>query len=191
MHIRWFAVMVVAVMALTACAGSEEPAAGDEADAGTEVAAEADDAADAGTEPAAPEADAASGTIGVASSDLGDILVDADGMTLYVFDSDSDGASTCYDDCAANWPALTGDVAAGEGVDDGQLGATERDDGETQVTYAGQPLYYFAGDQAAGDTNGQGVGDLWWVVAPDGQPITGSGGEAASGDDSADDDSGY
>jgi predicted lipoprotein with Yx(FWY)xxD motif len=203
MHIRRFAVMVIAVMALAACAGAEEPAAtGDEAGAETQAppAEEETEAAPAGDETeAAPaeeeteappaEADAGAAAIEVASSDLGDILVDAEGVTLYVFDSDTDGTSTCYEDCAANWPALTGEVTAGEGVDESLLGTTERDDGETQVTYADRPLYYFAGDQAAGDTNGQGVGDAWWVMGPDGEAITGGGDTAAAGGD--DTDSGY
>src|SRR5688572_25910109 len=114
------------------------------------------------------------GTVAVADSDLGSILVDAEGITLYRFDNDTDGESTCYDDCEANWPPLLieGDSpAAGEGADESLLGTTERTDGTVQVTYAGQPLYYFAGDEAAGDVNGQAVGDIWWVVAADGAAI--------------------
>ena len=88
----------------------------------------------------------------LAESDLGSILVDADGMTLYLFEADTDGSSTCYDDCAASWPALIDDApSAGAGVDESLLGTTERDDGEVQVTYGGQPLYSFASDQAPGD----------------------------------------
>jgi predicted lipoprotein with Yx(FWY)xxD motif len=106
-------------------------------------------------------------------SSLGTILTDSDGNTLYVFFADTDGDSTCYDDCAENWPALRarGELEAGDGVDASLLGTTERTDGVLQVTYAGQPLYFFAGDQQPGDTNGQGVGDVWFVVAPDGTPV--------------------
>jgi predicted lipoprotein with Yx(FWY)xxD motif len=106
-------------------------------------------------------------------SSLGTILTDSDGNTLYVFLADSNGDSTCYDDCAENWPALEarGELEAGDGVDASLLGTTERTDGTLQVTYAGQPLYFFAGDQQPGDTNGQGVGDVWFVVAPDGTPV--------------------
>ena len=60
---------------------------------------------------------------------------------------------------------------AGDGVDGSLLGTTERDDGTTQVTYDGQPLYVFASDAAPGDTNGQGVGEVWFVVGPDGKTI--------------------
>lgn len=114
-----------------------------------------------------------SATLQVADSDLGSILVDADGMTLYLFQADTDGSSTCYEECATAWPALIDETpVAGDGVDESLLGTTERDDGEVQVTYDGQPLYYFASDEAAGDTNGQGVGDVWYVVDPSGAAIT-------------------
>jgi len=111
--------------------------------------------------------------VATSDSDLGTILTDADGRTLYLFEADTDGSSTCYDDCAATWPALTssGDPQAGDGADASLLGTTARDDGTIQVTYAGQPLYHFASDQAAGETNGQGFGDVWWVVGPDGAAV--------------------
>jgi predicted lipoprotein with Yx(FWY)xxD motif len=60
-----------------------------------------------------------------------------------------------------------GTVAAAEGVA-GVIGVIAASDGSPQVTYDGRPLYYFAGDQAAGDTNGQAVSDVWWVATVDG-----------------------
>lgn len=111
-------------------------------------------------------------TVQLAESDLGSILVDADGMTLYLFEADTDGSSTCYDDCAASWPALIDDApSAGAGVDESLLGTTERDDGQLQVTYGDQPLYSFASDQAPGDVEGQGVGDVWFVVDASGDAV--------------------
>jgi predicted lipoprotein with Yx(FWY)xxD motif len=139
-----------------------------------------------GTEAPATEAPAESPTVGVPvtgaatvevseSADFGPILVDAQGMSLYLFtnDTQNSGASTCADDCLAEWPALTtdGDPAAGEGVDASLLGTIKRDDGSTQVTYNGWPLYYFADDTAAGDTNGQGLGDVWFLVTPAGEAV--------------------
>jgi predicted lipoprotein with Yx(FWY)xxD motif len=110
-------------------------------------------------------------------SSLGTILVDSKGNTLYVFLNDTGDTSTCTGDCAASWPALVakGEVKAGGGgdVDASLLGTTQRDDGSMQVTYNGHPLYHFAGDQAPGDTNGQGVGGIWFVVSPAGEPIKG------------------
>ena len=71
------------------------------------------------------------GTVGIGETDLGSILVDAEGMTLYLFEADTDGTSTCYDECADAWPALIGDAPiAGEGIDEGLLGTAERDDGQ-------------------------------------------------------------
>ena len=133
-----------------------------------------DDGTGSAQSPAAEESPTAEvATVQVAESDLGSILVDADGMTLYLFEADTDGTSTCYDECADAWPALTGEApTAGEGIDGSLLGTTERDDGQMQVTYADQPLYTFAADQAAGDTGGQGVGDVWYVVDPAGAAVT-------------------
>ena len=186
---RMVTALVVLALALAGC-GSDESAGADSASAAPADAAEASEPAAEASEPAAApaseDAAAAGGdvTVEVAGSDLGDILVDGEGMVLYLFDNDTDGSSTCYDDCEANWPPLVGEATAGDGVDDGLLGTTEREDGTMQVTYADQPLYYFAGDQAAGDTNGQAVGDIWWVVGPDGAAITGDG---AATDDEGDD----
>lgn len=127
-----------------------------------------------------PEATSASpmedgAMVASAESDLGTILVDGEGRTLYVFLNDSGGESTCYDECANNWPALEtdGEPQGGAGVDDSLLGTTDRDDGTSQVTYDGMPLYHFAGDDAPGDTNGQGIGDVWYVVSPGGEPVQG------------------
>jgi predicted lipoprotein with Yx(FWY)xxD motif len=114
------------------------------------------------------------------SADFGSILVDGTGRSLYVFmaDTQDSGTSACGDDdgCAAEWPPLVGDGApvAGEGVDASMLGSITRDDGTTQITYNGWPLYLFAGDTAPGDTNGQGIdefGGLWFLVSPAGEAI--------------------
>ncbi len=104
---------------------------------------------------------------------LGSFLVDANGMTLYLFTKDSPTTTTCYDKCATNWPPLltTGAPVAGEGVDASKLGTITRTDGAVQVTYNGWPLYYYAKDKAPGDIVGQGVGDVWFVVSAAGDQI--------------------
>ena len=114
----------------------------------------------------------AEATVAVEDSELGEIVVDAEGATLYVFLADEGSDSTCYEGCVENWPPLTveGEAVAGEGID-ASLGTTERTDGSTQVTLDGHPLYYFAGDETADDVNGQGVGDVWYVVSPSGEAI--------------------
>jgi predicted lipoprotein with Yx(FWY)xxD motif len=105
-------------------------------------------------------------------SSLGTILVDGEGHTLYMFEPDAQGPSTCTDQCLGAWPALLGPATAGDGVDAGMLGTAARpDDGTLQVTYNGWPLYYFAQDAAAGDVNGQGVNDVWYVVDPSGAAV--------------------
>ena len=138
-----------------------------------------DDAGDGGSTTAPTDAsdtaspEPTSATVELVDSDLGSILVDADGMTLYLLESDTGGTSTCTADCAATWPPLIAEApTAGQGIDEALLGTTTRDDGEVQVTYDGHPLYGFASDEAPGDTEGQGVGDLWFVVDASGKAVT-------------------
>jgi predicted lipoprotein with Yx(FWY)xxD motif len=142
----------------------------------------AQEASDGGGE-SQPEAAA---TVEVATADVGDIVVDSEGMALYMFVPDQEGGEpTCYDDCAQTWPALEadGEPTAGDGLEQSLLGTVERTDGTTQVTYNDLPLYLYAGDEAAGDTNGQGISDVWWVLSPEGEPIEGTaaGGGGAGG----------
>ena len=131
----------------------------------------------------APEDEEAAVVLSVGDTDVGTHLVDAEGLTLYLFTQDPPGESVCEDDCAATWPPLTvdGEVGVDAGVDEGLVDTITRGDGTEQVTYADQPLYYFAADGAAGDVEGQGINDVWFVVAPDGSAIDG-GGEAADDD---------
>ena len=103
-------------------------------------------------------------------------LTGKDGLALYIFENDEakPGESACYGQCAGSWPPLTvaalSDVAAGTGVT-GALATITRTDGTLQVTFAGRPLYYFAGDAKTGETNGQGLNDVWYLVSPDGTPL--------------------
>ena len=131
-----------------------------------------------------------SATVGVENGNLGKILFDSKGDTLYLFKKDSGTKSACTGACASAWPPLraSGKPTAGSGVNASMLGTTPRSDGNPQVTYNGHPLYTFTGDQNPGDTSGQGVsafGALWYVVSPAGNQITAkpssSGGGGASG----------
>jgi predicted lipoprotein with Yx(FWY)xxD motif len=151
--------------ASTTPAASEAPAASTSATGGGRYGYGDESAAPAASEPAASDA-AGSVTVELASTTLGDVLADGSGRTLYVFTPDGTGAPTCYDTCAANWPALTSDTAPqlGAGLAAADFGTTARTDGTTQVTFHGMPLYYFAGDTAAGQTNGQGLNGKWYVV---------------------------
>lgn len=128
---------------------------------------------------AAPSASASGGdddeeaTVMVAESDLGEILVDGEGWTLYLFTPDEAGEPTCYEACAQAWPPLLveGEIEVGEGLDDDDFSTAERTDGGQQVKVGDWPLYYFANDQQPGDTNGQGLNDVWFVVSPEGEAI--------------------
>jgi predicted lipoprotein with Yx(FWY)xxD motif len=163
---------LVLPVALVLAACSSEP----EATATTEptVTPSASAPASASPSPSIEESEEPSGdaTVIVAATDLGDILTDADGMTIYHFANDSEGVSTCEGDCLANWPAVEAatEPIAGNGVE-AELGTIERSDGTIQLTVNGFPAYHFAGDAEAGDTNGQGVSGMWWVVGADGEPI--------------------
>ena len=124
---------------------------------------------------AAPSAAAGDATIAIATNALGDIIVDAEGKTLYGFTPDTDGTPTCYDDCATAWPPLLAEggaaPTAGAGLDAAKLTTVPRTDGTMQVKYGDWPLYYFANDAAAGDTNGQGLNNVWYVVDAEGALI--------------------
>jgi predicted lipoprotein with Yx(FWY)xxD motif len=114
--------------------------------------------------------------VGTASSNLGQILVDRHGRTLYLFAKDRHGKSTCSGLCAGYWPALTakGKPAAISGARKALLGTTRRKNGRMQVTYRGHPLYRFSGDTGAGQTSGEGLTDFgggWWAVSPAGNKI--------------------
>ncbi|MEU6234574.1 hypothetical protein [Kitasatospora sp. NPDC047058] len=120
------------------------------------------------------------GTV-VAAATIGkypNILVDSQGRTLYLFEADTSPTSTCYDACATAWPPVltTGAPTAANGADQAKLTTTTRKDGKTQVVYNGHPLYYFEGDKAQGDTNGEessAFGAKWYVVNVSGDKVEG------------------
>ena len=102
------------------------------------------------------------------TEELGPFLTDARGMTLYLFTKDTTAnESTCEGECAANWPPASaeGTLTLPAGIP-GELTAITRADGSQQLSYNGIPLYLYAADKAAGDTNGQDIGDVWYVVTP-------------------------
>jgi predicted lipoprotein with Yx(FWY)xxD motif len=124
-------------------------------------------------------------TVDVHAGNGASFLTDSSGRSLYLFASDTSTKSTCSGGCAAAWPPLIakGAPTAGTGATASDLGTIARSDGTKQVSYDGHPLYYFSGDGAAGQTNGEGVngfGALWYLVAPTGQQITSLGGSSAS-----------
>lgn len=100
--------------------------------------------------------------------ELGKFLADSKGMTLYYFKKDSPGQSNCSGACVRNWPVFhADDITPPEGVDAKLFGIITRSDGQKQTTFKDYPLYYFAGDAKSGDANGQGLGNVWYVVNPE------------------------
>ena len=154
------------LLGLAACGDDDDDSATDT----TSTTTETTEAAETTTTEAAPEG---ASTVATADTDLGTILVDGEGRTLYLFMPDAQGASMCLDSCATTWPPLAGPATAGDGADQALLSTATRPDGAAQVTYNGWPLYHFASDAAAGDTNGQGVGNIWYVIDAGGNAITG------------------
>ncbi len=98
-----------------------------------------------------------------AKTEKGEVLVDAKGMTLYVFDKDMGGKSACNDNCATNWPPLMAESGAKA---EGKWTIIKRDDGKMQWAHGGKPLYTFIKDKKAGDISGDGVNGVWHLAKP-------------------------
>ncbi|MGN6216110.1 MAG: COG4315 family predicted lipoprotein [Solirubrobacterales bacterium] len=131
--------------------------------------------------PTSSEASASGGgmTVNTAeASGLGTVLVDSEGFTVYKFAKDKGSTSSCYGACAQNWPPVTVEgKPSGEGAAASQLGTTKRKDGSVQVTYAGHPLYTYAGDSEPGEANGNGLtffGGKWSAMDESGEAVSGS-----------------
>ena len=156
---------IAAILLATACGSAAAPYAA------------APSSTPAASQVAASPSATAGAQIQVGTSRLGQILVDRNGRTLYLFVADKGMTSVCNSAaCVQYWPPLltTANPIAGAGVDSALLGTTRRQDGTTQVTYAGHPLYYFITDKKPGDVTGQGIngfGGPWYVVSPAGMQI--------------------
>jgi predicted lipoprotein with Yx(FWY)xxD motif len=139
---------------------------------GTAVAAGASSAESTDHAVAAKKKKKAKATVKLATTSLGKVLVAANGRTLYLYDPDGTdtSASKCTGGCASAWPPLTTTkkLKAGKGLDASLLTTG----GGDQVAYNGHLLYFFSGDSAAGQTNGQGVGGVWHAVDADGNTVT-------------------
>ncbi|MGW6708228.1 SCO0930 family lipoprotein [Streptomyces sp. NPDC054956] len=171
------AVAVVVAIGATACGGNDK--AGDNTKPAGAVAP-AQSTGDgygsdygAGSGSGSDGAAKSAGQLAIAANDqLGSVLTDSAGFTLYRFDKDTakPSKSNCDGDCAKTWPVVAaGDATAAAGMDPALLGEVVRTDGSKQLTVAGWPVYRFSKDTKAGDTNGQGVGGTWFAAAPDGK----------------------
>ena len=129
--------------------------------------------------PAPKTASGQAAAVGVATTRLGKTLVDSKGRTLYAFGHDLKNKSRCSGACASNWPPALSPAKpkVGAGIKSAKLRVIKRSDGGRQLSYAGHPLYRYAGDSKAGDVNGQGLnffGGVWNVMSGSGKVVTGS-----------------
>lgn len=166
------------MFALIAALGLTAAACGSTADTVTEAAADVAEEVTAEDEAMEDDAmameDAGHDLNLVQNADFGQILTDVHGDTVYLFSNDEQGsgASTCEGECLDTWPAVAEITSPSGALDADLIGSIERSDGSTQATYNGFPLYTFANDEEAGDTNGQGVNDIWWVIDVDGNAVS-------------------
>jgi predicted lipoprotein with Yx(FWY)xxD motif len=104
-------------------------------------------------------------------AEIGKYLADSAGMTLYWFKKDSTGHSACAGTCVDNWPLFYREkVAPPSGLNVDEFGTITREDGAKQTTFRGYPLYYYKGDSTAGDTKGNNMMGIWYVVVPENFP---------------------
>lgn len=180
-HARIAVVAGAAAIALAACGSDPAPIATPADPAPAEAAADA--TPETTPAPAAPT-DAA---VKISQTELGDVLADPDGMTLYAFTNDVDAVSTCSGTCAEAWPPVIvpDDFIVSPGLDSGIFATTERDDGQLQLVAGKFPLYLYAADAKPGDITGQGSGDVWFAVDTTGR-LVGADGDAATPDESGD-----
>ncbi|MFF3463580.1 SCO0930 family lipoprotein [Streptomyces sp. NPDC001984] len=148
-------------------------AAGDYGSVGTGTGVGNGYGADGSQSSSSPTPASPAGQLSVATNpELGKVLSDESGLTLYRFDADTakPPKSNCDGDCATTWPPVPADDAtAGAGIDKALLGEVTRADGTKQLTVGGWPAYRYAKDLNAGDVGGQGVGGKWFALAPDGK----------------------
>jgi predicted lipoprotein with Yx(FWY)xxD motif len=178
--IAWTAAAMLLATTASGCSSSSDNSSSSTSSASSTGATSASPGGGyGGSTSATASASAAQSTVSTrAVGRLGTILVDGKGRTLYLFKADTPDTSACSGTCAAAWPPLltTGAAKAGQNIKSNLLGTSKRSGGATQVTYNHHPLYLYAGDAAAGDTNGQGLdqfGALWYVVNPQGNAVTG------------------
>ena len=146
-----------------------------------------DDSSSNASEPASSASSGGAATVAVAdNSELGQILVDGQGRTLYLFEKDQSNQSRCNGNCAKVWPpyTTTGDPEAGKGAVTAMLGTLKRNDGSTQVTYNGAPLYLYTSDTEDGDAKGNELdqfGAEWYALRPSGEKAEGDEGGGGAG----------
>jgi predicted lipoprotein with Yx(FWY)xxD motif len=165
-------------LGLVACGGDDGESASEEAGAAGEAEPAAEGEGERQGQPGRrkQERQEQKGiTITAGDSQFGPVLFDSDQQAIYYFDKERSSESECYGACAAAWPPVLTDgkpQAAGQ-IEEGLLGTTRRDGGDTQVTYDGRPLYYYV-DEGPGEVRCHNItefGGVWLAVQPNGEPV--------------------
>jgi predicted lipoprotein with Yx(FWY)xxD motif len=186
-YLALIAAAVLGALVIAGCGSSNDETTGESAGGGSAENASAETggygrAYGGGGESSSTTAAAESGSEGGGTTfvstgkagDLGQVIVNSKGMTLYDFHKDKGTKSSCYGACEGFWPPLTtsGEAMAKGGAQASMLGTTERKDGTMQVTYAGHPLYTFVKDEKPGEANGndyKAFGAQWYALMPNGE----------------------
>jgi predicted lipoprotein with Yx(FWY)xxD motif len=165
-------VLAAGVLVLSGCSSNADSSSGQAVDSATPTSSAESSVSSSSSASSSAGTDA---LLATADSGLGTIVVDSAGKTVYMFDKDvqGSGVSNCSGQCLVAWPPVVATSASPQvdGVT-GQVGTITRDDGTVQATLDGWPLYYWQNDKAPGDTTGQGVQGVWWVLSPDGARVT-------------------
>ena len=169
--VRTALVLSCCLFTLASC-GDDDDSSESSAPAAEPAATQAETAPEAEKDSKPKPADKGT-TITLGDSEFGSMLFDSKKQAIYIFEKDPKGETVCYDECAEAWPPVytDGEPKAGDGVKDALLGTVKRRDGRVQVTYAGQPLYFYD-HEGPGEVRCHNVnlnGGLWWVVGPDGK----------------------
>lgn len=165
--------VIAGSLVVAGCGSDAETGAVPQQAAGTQTTATATSTTEEPGAARTTTAGAGGTRIALGASPFGRMLFDSRKQAIYIFERDRTGESVCYGECAKAWPPVytTGAPVAGSGLDESLLGTIERRDGKLQVSYAGQPLYYYA-HEAPGEVRCHNVdlnGGLWWVIGSDGE----------------------
>ena len=179
-RIRLAAVWTAALVSMAAASGCSSGGGGSSSSSPATPSSTATSSAGQNTSPYAPASSASAGAQAMvktaSAGNLGTILVDGKGRTLYLFEADKSTTSTCNGSCAAAWPPLltSGTPSTGGSAQSKLVGTSQRSGGTTQVTYHGHPVYGYAGDSKPGDTNGQALNQFgagWYVLDAGGNKV--------------------
>lgn len=171
--------LAAAAVVLAACGSSGNNASGSGGSSAPPSSASSSSSAPSSSAPSSstPTGGSSTGTtVETHKGPMGTYLTDNKGRAVYLFTSDSSTMSSCNASCLSLWPALTTNgTPHGTGAANAKISTIKDTTGASQVTYNGHPLYYFSGDNGAGQTNGEGsntFGAKWWLVSPAGKQIT-------------------